>query len=1206
MLRLWQHLSFRARVLTTSLAMVFGFSLRAQAQTDACAVDLSTCATLSLPTTPQSLTVSQCYQVKSNAQAYVYNYVNVVAGGALVFVDDGGTIDFRVNSLLVEQGGCVKAGSWNAPFGSNGGKLMIGLWGDDPTNQGQNQTPTTRGIYCVGASGTADGQCYDPTLTQTSHYCTAGGTDPCSSTTANAKGNNALFEGYGEQLNFDGTTNSKPNLFGYKVFAVSYGGSIELFGKKGTTQEDPSQPAANCPTPTNQYDATAWAGLSGSSWARLQPTGTTLTSLTLDRSVDWEAGDQLIVTTSDWYPSHSEVVTIAQGGNPGSGTITLAGSGLSYPHNGPLFDVAAQLGDAQKLSQSGNQNTTVDLRAAVGLLSRSIVIYSLGNTATDPFPSASSCTSNNPDCYFGGHVIARQGFAKFQVQGVEFRQLGQGGRMGHYPVHFHLAKSTAYTNAFIKDSSVWDSNTRFIVVHGTHEVTLARNVGYLSIGHGYYLEDGSEINNLLCQNLGVAARGAFSEYFTAQTSGPTQRYIPPILDQAQGLSPSKGGDALTPVMFWAMNQYNEFVGNKAASVQGYGSCYWLLSSALSGPSQNLHWTTGSNTPEDYAKFNTSTQAPLLRFRDNSCSTSMYGLIADGSVFPNDTPTGLTPVSNPYLSLPGNVVSANYARPQFSNTLYTPLRFGTNPNCEQSIDASGGSWQSNVDSCVTTILDRFTTSFNWAEVNFGAVWLRPLWYLVLNSAVTDQLFGGLGFVGGGNWDQVPPGFFDLSQDGVFIGYSQNQTGNQYASVLGPQLDLASACQAEVCVMAKDGIAIPRTGDFNPKRLMTIYDGPFYADGNIFLNIEPFTCNPSVANNCGIYQLTNQPGSSTTTMNVENAGIGWKQPNGFYYPPNFAFRRSAFASASQRHYVIDQFADYVKGAAGGAPVVLQPLFPNETGPGVTPIDFSTILNDLDGTLTGVQVVSSDCNTTVRHRTSSVSVNHFFDAPAQMSECASFGVQTSAYDFVTTVAAKLQPSGLPSPQPQWVVDWETWTNNNALPFPAVPIYRQLLLNGETATDCTAVCNGTAWGCERASFLAGSQNGEAPYLTTNNGVYYLDTNTQDLSCITEGPNNTTKVAGWHTPGFSAGQTYMIWNLFATQDTKMTYQIYVGNNFNPATDGQWVRVQPHEHHGSSGNNITVETCSNCSGLPAVSLTNGVLTVTFDHSWRLCFFQPPG
>jgi hypothetical protein len=91
-------------------------------------------------------------------------------------------------------------------------------------------------------------------------------------------------------------------------------------------------------------------------------------------------------------------------------------------------------------------------------------------------------------CYFGGHTIARHGFQTYEVQGVEFYQLGQGGEIGHYPVHFHLARkttgivSTPPHNDFVKDSSIWDSTTRWIVVHGTQDVTLARNVGYESIG----------------------------------------------------------------------------------------------------------------------------------------------------------------------------------------------------------------------------------------------------------------------------------------------------------------------------------------------------------------------------------------------------------------------------------------------------------------------------------------------------------------------------------------------------------------------------------------------------------------------------------------------------------------------------------------------------------------------------------------------------
>ncbi len=34
--------------------------------------------------------------------------------------------------------------------------------------------------------------------------------------------------------------------------------------------------------------------------------------------------------------------------------------------------------------------------------------------------------------------------------------------------------------------------TRWFVIHSTLDVTLARNVGYKSIGHGFYLEDATE------------------------------------------------------------------------------------------------------------------------------------------------------------------------------------------------------------------------------------------------------------------------------------------------------------------------------------------------------------------------------------------------------------------------------------------------------------------------------------------------------------------------------------------------------------------------------------------------------------------------------------------------------------------------------------------------------------------------------------------
>ncbi|MCW5954599.1 MAG: G8 domain-containing protein, partial [Propionibacteriaceae bacterium] len=421
--------------------------------------------------TPPDLIVDSCLVVGSGQ--YAYGYVNVVDGGTLYFADDGQPIDFRASSILVQQGGRVKAGSWCCPFGSYGGTLDVGLWGTDPTDQGRTPTPSTRGIGCVNALG-FPAPCFSHQLVATPHYCTvAGSDDPCSSTTPPPDiGDNALFEGesdhHGGGLPFDGGA-----AFGYKVLAVAYGGSLELFGAKGVDPANRTNPstadtACAVPTPTAQDDPTAWAALSGGGWARLDDTAPAQSSsITLDRAVNWQQGDRLVVTSTDWHPSHSEEVVIAA---PPNGSAIALNAPLDFTHSGDIYDVSRDIPDPPSANQQ------VDTRAAVGLLSRDIRVYSLGDTYDEPFPSAADCgyqgsaggNATTPGhCYFGGHVIARQGFARFQVQGAEFDQLGQGGRLAHYPVHFHMAKSTAYTNAFLKDSSIHDSLNRFVTIHAT-------------------------------------------------------------------------------------------------------------------------------------------------------------------------------------------------------------------------------------------------------------------------------------------------------------------------------------------------------------------------------------------------------------------------------------------------------------------------------------------------------------------------------------------------------------------------------------------------------------------------------------------------------------------------------------------------------------------------------------------------------------------
>ena len=1240
------------------------------------------------------LKIDTCISVPSRTAPYVFNHVNIVSGGELRFVDDGGVIDFRASSILVEQGGTLRAG-WpgsTQAFGALGGKLNIGLWGDDPTDEGAQAPPAgEESIACSGVGGS----CY-PTSVQ-GKACTKKGwiadpTDPCTTEapkTGPTAGNldNSVFEdpkiagdGHYDDLPYD----SGP--FGFKVLAVSYGGSLELHGFKGvgaagtgvTLDKTPGQ----CDTPANNplpppgdpavhhNDVQAWANYSGDSWARVA-TQPTAAEITVDRAVTWDAGDRIVVATNDWFVGNSEIATIASR-EVGSKTVSLVTDGkepvgshkgeaipygegekLAHRHGGEIFK-------ATEVAE-GSKNTQIEARAAVGLLSRSIRVHSLGKTSTDAFPSADACamaaaTPPTKDCYFGGHVIARQGFADFHVSGVEFYQLGQGGRMGHYPVHFHKVKSTGYTDAYVRDSSIWDSMTRFVTVHATHDVEVTRNVGHLSVGHGYYLEDGSEINNQLCHNLGVTTRPSIQQYFNAQEaltnrggsgSVRTARYVPPILNK-MGDGTLQGSDSVYPTMFWMMNAYNDFVGNAAVGVGGFGVCYWPLSSSVSGPSRTMTWAREkdsgvpayqTNSPLDYANFNVEgqRQAPFKSFVGNSCQTAAYAFMAErNSLVPNNASPGITAIVNPYSMLttgpnPGLLEPGAAGMLPQVNANFNAMRYAapgvSNPSCvTQVLKSQESDLDANATYCMTTVLDRFSTRFNWPQVNFAAIWLRAWNYVFVNGAIADQLSGGIGFVSGGSWEQVLPGYLTIIKDGLLYGTLSDEVDAHK----GPEIPAGTECNANNCFLWDSGTALYVTG-YNPKRLVTIYDGPFFAEGNTFGKVFRWACDAdSTSEDCRVYRRTNQPmlpdvalppllGNEwpylTTKMWVVDAAVGWKQPNGFYYPPAFAFRKTHFAKSpaapalpkkffpangehapTERHNVFDPGYGYYQGSPTGNPgrlvllgssTTLTPPAPPQSpvwglDPTVTPIDFTTILNDLDGTLNGV-VPSVGTS----KRTAGLSNNYFYSTPGEDVECNSFGTNTIPHDFVSSIMTELSGTRASDTTTNW--QWVNGGDN----MPMVPIYRQYYLSAPADDECTStqtVCNGAEWGCRRASFMIGAQNGQAPLLTTNNGTYYIDT-TQKLSgCVFDGEDNPL----WHIPDFTPGNDYAVYNLFSNKETEVTYQVFVGatGKSDASEVVSFVRVDPHTFTGA-GRNMSVSPWAPGTGpqAPSVKWANDAKSV---------------
>jgi len=1042
------------------------------------------------------------------AGTYRYGNVNVYGGGSLTFQD--AVIDFWTSGLLVENGSSLVAGSPTAPIGTAGGTLTIHLYGAASDS-------ATRSLVCQSPGGT----CGVPASTWNS----SGGTKvPLPGFPANQPVD--YFYAY-ESLPYDGSP-AMPAYFGHKVLAASYGASVQLFGRKGACYASACGESADPANPTASSSGLSWGRLIGS----LQPGST---RLVIDRLVDWTAGDHIVVTTTDYLPGHSEELVIATAAqDPGSGTTTLTFTnavtgqgGVQYPHNGEAYSLATV---PTRLNLDIRQAET---RAAVGLLSRSIRIVSEGDTLNQPFPAETA----SPPYAFGGHTIVRQGVQSFQVQGVEFRQLGQGGRIAHYPVHFHMVRD-APPQTFVKDCSVNESMTRWYTVHATQNVTLARNVGWKSIGHGYYIEDGTETDNRFYSNLGVFARAAVD-------NAQNPRQVPGILAGAGGPAGSDSVPYLSdynhPSVFWIMNGWNDFQYNMAVGAGTCGTCYWLVPGAISGPSRNQKWEAYASMQAGLGRAGTT---PLKSFTGNFCSTAMMSFNTVGNtncpgIAAGEDSDPIQPVTNPLAPpVPAGDAGDPTAGGYYPIVSQSGGRFATRcdgdtSDCSQVPICADGAASAK---CMVTVLDHYTSSFHWTETNFAAIWLRPQWYLAIGGVLSDVQNGGMTFVTGGDYthSSIISGYWALARKNVFIG--QTQPDNPFASAAGP-VNGASGLRCDSssgshCLLKDEGLLLPLSTFAVNQRLFNIYDGPSYQESNAYLDINTVDvddCQPGSSGTCFTSQsmygrVQGMPFDSTRSQcYLPNAAIGWKQPNGFYYPPAFESDNLFFANVDIRHFVIEPL--FRPDSFTTDPVATQAQYCTWNSglfTGFTDVDRQTVLNDDDGSLTGLV------------NTVSVNKDPFFAAPVETSECASEDtVKTSPYDYVTTVV--YPGCAMNGTCGQSGAEWDAACSTPQC-F-GVPLYRQLLRGDETTAP--------------AIRMMGAAIYQRSNLTVNNGTYYIDTTVG--AAAQRAFNSPETISSLSV--FGAGQTYYVFNLYAKPSTAQTYQIYVGSGFDPATDLSLVRA---------------------------------------------------
>jgi len=100
--------------------------------------------------------------------------------------------------------------------------------------------------------------------------------------------------------------------------------------------------------------------------------------------------------------------------------------------------------------------------------------------------------------------------------------------------------------------------THWIELRGAHNVSLERNVGYKSIGHGYVLGEGTEVDNVLSGNIGIFARRPWK---TINRIPQSPGVLANLTDK--DLLLQDAGDAIHPSVFFIANGYNTFEHNMA-------------------------------------------------------------------------------------------------------------------------------------------------------------------------------------------------------------------------------------------------------------------------------------------------------------------------------------------------------------------------------------------------------------------------------------------------------------------------------------------------------------------------------------------------------------------------------------------------------------------------------------------------------------------
>jgi hypothetical protein len=270
----------------------------------------------------------------------------------------------------------------------------------------------------------------------------------------------------------------------------------------------------------------------------------------------WKKGDRVIVTGTQTHGNAKTESTTEE--------RVITG----------IEGTALRLDEPLKMAHAG----AGEYRAEVANLSRNVIVESADKAGVR------------------GHTMYHK-HSSGSLSYAEFRHLGKKDILGKYALHFHLVRDTMRGSSVV-GCSIWDSHNRWLTVHGTDYLVARDNVGYKSIGHGFFLEDGTETYNVFDRNLAVGA----------EHGKRLPKQVLPF-------------DANEGAGFWWTCSLNTFTRNVATECDRYGFRYEAT------PTSALKLLFSIRQPDGSRKDMDPRTLPFVRFDDNEVHSSngLYGV-----------------------------------------------------------------------------------------------------------------------------------------------------------------------------------------------------------------------------------------------------------------------------------------------------------------------------------------------------------------------------------------------------------------------------------------------------------------------------------------------------------------------------------------------------------------------------------------------------